>query len=207
MKFYEKCMAARAVLGWTRDDLSKKSGVPSPTIRNFERGGYSPKESIQIAVEKAFSKEGVVFTVLGIEKHTQTITILHDYVEVIDDALNVLNSGEEILFHRADDRRSVPKIVEKLEALEKAGILVRSTICEGNTYIDGPKDSYRWIPADYFNRAEEVEAIYADRYVIHERGEDGNSYYYMIISPQLAKAKKDEFEYWWSNGKCLNIET
>ncbi len=55
--------AARALLGWSQDDLAKASGVSKPTIARLETaehlGGYAgTREKIVYALETA----GVVFT-------------------------------------------------------------------------------------------------------------------------------------------------
>jgi predicted transcriptional regulator len=49
--------AARALLGWSRADLAKKSGVPAPTIEAFESGKTDPKLTtvgkMRLAIERA----------------------------------------------------------------------------------------------------------------------------------------------------------
>jgi transcriptional regulator with XRE-family HTH domain len=52
--------AARAFLGWSRQRLSKASGVPAITIEKFERGADS-KQSTIIKLRRACEKLGVVF--------------------------------------------------------------------------------------------------------------------------------------------------
>lgn len=203
MKFYEKCAAARATLNWSRDDLSAESGIPSPTIRNFERGQYVPKESIQYAIEKAFSKEGIVFTDLGIEKRDLFITIFKNYMEVLDDILETIEPGEEILFNCGDDARSSDIVNLKLEELRSKGYIFRSTICEGNTYIKGHYSEYRWIPKEYFAESE-ISVIYGNKYVQHVPGEQ-KGLFIMLHSKQHANILRKQFEYWWSNGKEVRI--
>ena len=207
MKFGKQIKAVRAAADLSRENFASLCGISVPGLKRIEDGTNSPTERTKRKIIKTIESLGFAFTEHGIEERTQIIHVLRDYVDVLDDALKVLSPGEEILFHRADDRRSVPEVIEKMKEMEVYGIHMRSTICERNTYIHGKIDSYRWLPEEYFICAEEVEAIYADRYVIHERGKDGVSCYYMIRSKQLADARRREFEYWWNNGKCLNLET
>jgi len=206
MDFGKQIKAVRAAEDLSREEFAKICGLSVPGLKDIENGKNSPTERTKNKIIRAVETLGYFLTESGIEERTQGVMILYDYVDVLEDALTVLKPGEEILFHRADDRRSVPEVVEKMNGLHSAGLKMRSTICDGNTYIQGQISNYRGIPADYFKCAEEVEAIYADRVVIHERGTDDRSFYYMIKSWQLADARRREFEYWWSNGKCLNIE-
>ena len=127
-------------------------------------------------------------------------------MDVLKDAMNVLNPGDEILFHCADDKRSSSEVAAFMNKMRDAGIKMRSTICEGNTFILGSMDEYRWIDKDYF-KSQQVQAIYADRFIAHaqEAGEDKFIY---MRSKGYADNKKDEFEHFWRTGKpCLDTET
>lgn len=56
-----QCRAARALLGWSRDDLANASGVPSRTLADFELGNTRPHASTVARVVKAFQEAGVTF--------------------------------------------------------------------------------------------------------------------------------------------------
>lgn len=53
--------AARALIGWTREDLAEKSGIPAVTIRGFESLGADSKMSTILRMRRALSAAGVVF--------------------------------------------------------------------------------------------------------------------------------------------------
>jgi predicted transcriptional regulator len=53
--------AARALLGWTRDDLSKRSAVPSVTIKGFESLGADSKMSTVLKLRRALEAAGIRF--------------------------------------------------------------------------------------------------------------------------------------------------
>jgi len=55
--------AARALLGWSQDDLAEKCGGIRhlSTVKRFESGKSDPKQSTLLAWRKALSKAGVVF--------------------------------------------------------------------------------------------------------------------------------------------------
>ncbi len=55
------CRSARALLGWTIEELATASGVGVSTIISFEAGQRVPMRSNQVALERAFSDAGVIF--------------------------------------------------------------------------------------------------------------------------------------------------
>ena len=55
--------AARALLGWSGNELSKRSGVGLASIRRFENGDFSKAiASTRQAVINALEKQGIEFT-------------------------------------------------------------------------------------------------------------------------------------------------
>jgi transcriptional regulator with XRE-family HTH domain len=53
--------AARALAGWTREELAEASGVFANTIRNFEHGVSDPKLSTLHKWRRALESVGVEF--------------------------------------------------------------------------------------------------------------------------------------------------
>jgi transcriptional regulator with XRE-family HTH domain len=53
--------AARALIGWTRDDLAKKAGVASVTVKGFEYLGADSKISTLQKMRRALEAAGVQF--------------------------------------------------------------------------------------------------------------------------------------------------
>ena len=53
--------AARALLGWSRDDLAERSGVFANTISNFEHGLSDPKQGTILKWRRALAAAGVEF--------------------------------------------------------------------------------------------------------------------------------------------------
>lgn len=56
-----QCRAARALLGWTQETLSKKAGVGQSTLKDFEKCGRSPILNNRSAIERAFQDAGIEF--------------------------------------------------------------------------------------------------------------------------------------------------
>jgi transcriptional regulator with XRE-family HTH domain len=56
-----QCRAARALLGWSQDDLVKASEVTKSTIANFEAGKRTPYNRTVADVRAALESAGVEF--------------------------------------------------------------------------------------------------------------------------------------------------
>jgi transcriptional regulator with XRE-family HTH domain len=56
-----QCRAARALLDWTQDDLSREAEVGVVTLRQFERGATEPRRAILTALRRALEDAGVKF--------------------------------------------------------------------------------------------------------------------------------------------------
>jgi transcriptional regulator with XRE-family HTH domain len=53
--------AARALLGWSREDLAAKSGLGAETVKNFELRGSDPKLGTVQKWRRALEAAGVQF--------------------------------------------------------------------------------------------------------------------------------------------------
>ncbi|OQP87589.1 transcriptional regulator [Rhizobium rhizosphaerae] len=57
----EQCRAARALLGWSQDQLAASSKVAKATIANFESGKRTPYERTLADLRGSLEAAGVVF--------------------------------------------------------------------------------------------------------------------------------------------------
>ncbi len=57
----EQCRAARALLGWSQKELSKRTKISDVTIRKFELRKTHLKESTAQHFRLVFERSGVVF--------------------------------------------------------------------------------------------------------------------------------------------------
>jgi transcriptional regulator with XRE-family HTH domain len=53
--------AARALLGWSQEDLAKRSGVVRRTLMSFETGEREPHGTTLAKVVRAFERAGIEF--------------------------------------------------------------------------------------------------------------------------------------------------
>ncbi len=56
-----QCRAARALLGWSQDDLANASGVAKATIAYFETEKRQPYEKTLADLRRVLEKHGVTF--------------------------------------------------------------------------------------------------------------------------------------------------
>jgi transcriptional regulator with XRE-family HTH domain len=57
----QQLRAARALLGWSREDLAEKSGVGAGTIKDFEINNSDPKQGTVQKWQRALEAGGVKF--------------------------------------------------------------------------------------------------------------------------------------------------
>lgn len=194
----EQIKAARALLKWTQKDLAGRARLKDDQIHSYEAGRTRSLEVLE-AIYKAFTINGLEFINGGVVPTQVHSYILPSYIDVLNDICRSLPQGGEVLKHCVDDRRSSPQVIEKVREMRKAGISDRMTISEENVYITGFPEQYRQIPKDYF-ASSEVIIIYSNKVAFFVEGQA-----LVITSKNLAKVFKDQFEYWWKEGKILNV--
>ncbi|MEP9367004.1 helix-turn-helix transcriptional regulator [Xanthobacter sp. VNH20] len=62
----QQIKAARALLGWTKTDLERTSGVPAQTIKAIESGGVSDQPEALHRLRAALDTAGVEFIDSGV---------------------------------------------------------------------------------------------------------------------------------------------
>ena len=61
----EQCRAARAMLGWSQDQLASDSKVAKGTIANFELGKRIPFDRTLLDLQTSLENAGVLFQSTG----------------------------------------------------------------------------------------------------------------------------------------------
>ena len=194
----EQIKAARALLRWTQKDLAREAGLNDDQVHNFEAGRTKSLEVLE-AIYLTLGRNGLDFSNGGVVPFKITSYVLNSYIEVLDDACEAMTEGGEILKHCADDRRSSPEVIHKINEIRNTGLIrERLTISDKNNFITGNKEDYRKIPDAFFSSYSEVIIIYLDRVVFMIEGKG-----LVLISKVLAETFRTQFEYWWKNGKPI----
>lgn len=100
------CRSARALLGWTIEQLAAASGVGISTILSFEAGQRAPIRSNQTALQQALSEAGVIFLEADMNNDSGRGLRLSRSTEALRDILLIgaLNEPQEKREQRARKR-------------------------------------------------------------------------------------------------------
>lgn len=203
MELMKKVRVGRAALDWSQEDLAQNSGLSRAAIANIERGSANPDTRTINKINRAFENQGLHFSSHGFEERDLFLKEFSTYIEVLEDIEKVLSEGGEVLVHCADEKRSSEEVIAKLNTLKQKGIGFRTTICEGDTYILGDIQTYRWVPQEYFANSN-VSLVYGRNYVKHVQEGDKNIFI-TINSVANAAVERKQFEYWWKTGKKVSL--
>jgi transcriptional regulator with XRE-family HTH domain len=109
------CRGARALLGWTIEELAAASGVGVSTIISFEAGQRVPIRSNRAALERTLTEAGVLF--LEADINSGRGLTLTKSTEALRDILLIaaLNESQESREHRA--RKRIAKFCDDALAL------------------------------------------------------------------------------------------
>lgn len=202
--------AARALLGWTLEDLAQHSGVARNALAKFENNVTTTRQSSLEAIYKAFSIANIEFT------GTSGVREKEDGVELFTgrDCLqklwqNILftfgDNGGEVLITNVDERRTIEKaegdVYQHLMNLKEKNITERLLSCEGDTFFIAPKEYYRWIPKEVFSMST-ATFIYADKvaYFLWSK-----NVIVLVHCKKASEAEKERFEYMWKKAKIPPI--
>ena len=191
--------AARAYLGLRQEEVAEKSGITVQTISNLESEKSEGADRTLRRMREVYEGYGIVFTTHGLEYQPYKTAFFETFLDILNDAGQTLKKGDEILLHCADERRNGTGVTEKFNELRASGIRIRMTCEEGNKFITGPKEDYRWINSELF-ASSQVEVTYKDKFYFHFQ-DNGRNIFVMTKNGAKAKSAKKQFEYHWSRGK------
>lgn len=191
--------AANGLLNWSFETLAQKSGVSRPTLVNIVNGKSVPHKETMRKIFKAFESHGVEF-IEGGARIAQDIVKVYEgpdcYLRFLDDAFIALAPTQgTILFSGADERRSPKTVIEKLRAMRGTGIKMKSLVKDGDTYLMGTLDEYRWLPKDLFVDGD-VKIIYGD-IVAYLMSWLGTPRVVVIKDEMIAQENTRIFNYLW----------
>lgn len=192
--------AARALLNWSQKDLAERSGISDISILNYENEKRTPHAGTIEKILRAFELEGIIFTRNGVELIEDHIEILEGegcYLRLLDDIYERLKDArdKEFLVMFAVEKVSPPELDMRYRMMTQQGITYRKIISEDDSYIKGPLDWYRTMPAKYFSNV--ITIVYANR-VAQSNGR-GNRI--TIHEDELFAARERQiFSYLWSMG-------
>lgn len=199
MIFSRQIRAARAMIELTQEDLAREADISLATIQRIESGDEGNART-QAKIRKALHSLGVRFTESGLiwdefpVLFTQGNTHEEAYMQLLTDAHNHLKTikNPELLIMYADDRVSPASVNDKYRMIRKDNIKMRQFIKEGNDYILGPLDEYRYIPTKFF--ANRVTLIYGNR-IANETADVRRGI--VRVDPLNAEIQRNTFNMLW----------
>lgn len=194
--------AGRALLNWDLKHLSERASLSIAQISDIENERSAGSQKSLTKIKRALEQAGVEFG----ENYTVSLPSVKYVVfegddwfsNVLDDVLDTLAESEnnELLIFGGNNKASSPVIVDKIRRLRKAGIKMREMVCEGDTYLMGPEEEYRWIPRNLYKNY--ITVIYGNKVCI-----DFPHSGILIINDKWAETERNKFDILWSSG--LNI--
>lgn len=192
--------AARGLANWDREKLSQESGVSVSQIAAIELGTTeSPRNRTLTEIERAFLRTGIIFKDGGVIPKTDGITRVEGegwYLTLLDDVYQTLldQKNAEVVFFCSDDKKSPPEVNNRLRKIRNAGIKMRQLVQEGNTYLMGALNEYRYVPKERYKNY--VSLIYADKVAICLQG---GTYAIIFKDAELASTWRNMFELIWEH--------
>ena len=196
--------AARALLGWTQQDLAHAASLSKTAINNFERGLCEVKEDTFSAIRNAFENMNIEFIGhSGVNKREETIRIIHgenSILTVMHDALQTLSAGDELLVcntSHAFEQKLLQDFSEELrdvyEQMDRKNIRQRSLAKEGDYLFLPAIESYRWNSRELFSFGR-ISITYGNKTAFKLWYD---SSVILIESTTCAECERDRFEQLW----------
>lgn len=149
--------AARGLLGWTREDLAKASGLAIQTLKNMEHGVTRPQEATTGAIIRLFAMHDIQFTenegVKRERNHTKTFVGAEGYKDFLDHIYSEMkdcggdirqfNITEAGFFFTPEYADIHMERMSKIKDLNARVLLPR-----GDTNFQASYCIYRWINKD-----------------------------------------------------------
>lgn len=198
----DQIRAARALLGWSQSELSKKTGLSTPAIGNIEIEKHKPTLDTQAKIVRAFEEAGVEFIDEGVRRKRDKIRIIEGddaFLKLLDDIYYTIQDcdNKEVLVIFADEKETPKEAFEKMKMIKAIGGKFRFILEEGDNHIMGALNEYRWMPTRYF--INQVSVVYGEKTAFITGTPD---FLITVISdPALKRAQKNAFEYFWANLK------
>ena len=158
--------AARAILGWSQQDLADAIGLSKPTIVDAEKEGHQPRPETLNQIINVFQNQGLEFLSKGVRERDDITSILEGddcYLRLMDEAHRILAPDKgEICFYACSEERSPNEVVSKDMSMRDDGIRPKFLLRSNDTFIRGPLEEYRWMP-DKLWIDSDVKVIFKDR--------------------------------------------
>lgn len=197
--------AARALLGWTQEELATACGLSLRALNSIERGLAIPRIDNLQAIQQTFENANVeFFDNDGIRRRTERLDIVklegaeHLSEHLLDVVRELHTPGAEVLYNLASEEIHAGLRTEIFDNyfshLSRHRITERVLLATGETYIISPPSCYRWMKAESFNHV--CYIVYGDNVAFQIL----NTPHRVIIirNPGIADMFRRQFEFNWA---------
>ena len=201
-----QCKAARALLDWDLETLSKRSGINIGTISAFERSASNPKSETIYALRKALEEGGVELLPDGGVRPRQnrvlTLQGREGFAEFRSDVLHDAQMGPlDVCVSNVDeaqfDKWGAGKVNDAyFSAMEQVqGLSFRILVKEKDINLTASKYAdYRWLPAHLFGEISFY--VYGNKVaIISFKKDDFNAF--VICHDEIADFYRKDFDRLW----------
>ncbi len=214
MPTIEQIRAARALLGWSQNDLADHADLSQTGIARIENGTNKPNSTTLSKIKSAFDRHDITFIDdTGVKKRVNEVRTLKgaDAMSTfLDDVYNtVLENGtkenptevflsnvvhENWIKWMGDDKweNHTNRMTKDKDIMD-----VRIIVREGDTHFPAQAYSkYKWMPSEYFN--DKSFYSYHDKLAFLHFMDDGIEIL-LIKQEDFAKGYRDLFTIAWNN--------
>ncbi len=204
----EQIKAARALLGWTQEELAAAAGLSKPMINTLERRLANPKVDTLAALQRALEKAGVEFTdgsgvklqsgVLktqvfeGSDSLIRLSHLIFDTLVGTDKELLISGIAEGQYRHWGGDR-----FLAEIDRRVKNKIKTKLLSCEGDMDFIEPIEHYRWISKAFFPTVPTY--VFDNKYAIFLWGPPQKVV--LIENAEIAESFRQQFLAHWAQAK------
>lgn len=208
MATIEQIRAARALLGWSQQDLADRANLSQTGIARIENGAHKPNSHTLEKILSAFDAAGLEFLGnRGVQKKRLEIEIYsgeQEYGEFFDDVYDtVKRAGGDIVISGVEETsfaslapETVKNHQERMEKLDNYAM--RCLICEGDTNFSASRYcQYRWTPKHLFESVPFY--VYGEKLALMNFEEAVGVRIFVIQNRKIADAFRKQFAVQWQN--------
>lgn len=206
---YKQIKAARAILGWSQDEVAEASGLSIATVRKLEAGTISPRASTNDKLRDVFENAGLEFLEPnGARERPSEIKVYDGFEGMISffddiyltakkkggDFLKVCESEKPYCEHKIYGNHVALHIERMLKISCPYSFKCLLTEDKENIYCEAYSE-YRYLPKEYIDSVSFY--VYDDKYAILGQDLSGDFKISVITSKRIAESFRRQFYSMW----------
>ena len=191
--------AARALLGWSQQELADAVGLSKPTIVDAEKPDHQSRPETLAQIVNTLENHGLEFLRGGVRERDDILRIFYGqdaFLQLLDYAyMQMANTGGEILYYCADEKRSSEDVLKREIAMRDIGISQKSLLKTDDTHILGSLEEYKWMPEKLWSDSD-VKVIF-DNHIAYLISWQNEAKVLLIKDAMIYEIEKRFFDFVW----------